>query len=273
MQVVAGHQPGGEEALGRPRALEQVRQRPVAEDVDEEPCRPGSSQPAMRSQQLAASCACARTSRSTSRGQSAPSGANVVDVGGDHRQVRQARARVALGLDPLPLARRVRDADDRRRAGSARPATATASPSRSRGRGSASRRRTCARSHVSASIASSASASVATPVGPQAPRVLAPRPQDQPQELGRQLVVLLVGLLGRPRRSGRWTSAPPARAAGRCWPTTPPRDSRRSRAQAPYSEPGAQHRVGEQRRAPARGRAIGSEGSKSSRALGLFCVA
>ena len=63
--------------------------------------------------------------------------------------------------------------------------------------------RTCARSQVSASIASSACGQRLGAGLPQAARVLAPRPEHQRQELGRKLVVLLVGLVGglgdRPR--------------------------------------------------------------------------
>ena len=57
---------------------------------------------------------------------------------------------------------------------------------------------------MSASIVSSASASVSTPSGQKQPEYLRPRPEREPEELGGQLVVLVVRRGGLDRdRAGR----------------------------------------------------------------------
>ena len=160
-------------------------------------------------------------------------GREVVDVGGDDLEVAQPAA-FARGLDPLALAVRVRDAGDRRaRVLLGQPQRQRPQPhprSRIRMPSATARARRSARASPPRPRPGSA-----TP-RPQAARVLAPRPQDQPEELGRQLVVLLVGLLGhlghRPRGHPLDEGAQPS-----CWAATPPADSRRSRSQAPNREP------------------------------------
>ena len=96
-----------------------------------------------------------------------------------------------------------------------------------------------ARSHVSASIASSAAASVCTPSAPEAGAVLEARAEHEPEELRRHLVVLLVRLLDllgdrRGRAAARRT--PPSPRAAPALAAQPGR--------AGGADAGAQQRVG-----------------------------
>ena len=159
---------------------------------------------------------------------------------------------VADGLDPVSLRRRVGDGDDLRHAGSARRSTATSNPSRTKVE------------HAHAVLDPGPLAGqrehrllsggeIARPLAPPAAGVLQPRPEEQLEELGRELVVLFVGASRRTRRWGPCASA--RRARQRCSCASSPRVLR---AQACARAPAASRRAAAGRparhaRAPGRG--------------------
>ena len=198
-EVVGGHDPAGEEPTAHPGAVERVGVAQVGEDVHEEPAVV-AQHPAHRVQER---LPVAHVLEHLDRDDPVEAALRRerVDVGRDDLEIRMAEA-----VDERLLRGRVRDGEDPARgvvlgdpAGERAPAAAEVEhvhPVLDPGAGAGERE------HRLLGVGERLDAD-----GPEAARVLAPRPEREPEELGRELVVLVVRGAGldrdRPRRHRR----------------------------------------------------------------------
>ena len=140
---------------------------------------PGRSQSCTRANSARQLRMCSNISTDTTRSKRRR-GSEIVHVGGNDVDVRQARGARASRLDPGALRVRIGNGGDAAAPDSARPSTASASPSRSQFKDALSVARP-ARSAVTASARASASARSAMPSGHQAQLYLRCVPSTRPK--------------------------------------------------------------------------------------------